>query len=112
VAVRLNGCEGVGLASANNVRAARAAITEWLRGYVAELIGVAEDEVDDEITFDRFGLDSSAAVALTEDVAAWLGVEVDPAATYDFPTIATFAEALANRSEVRAAMTAAGSDEN
>ena len=46
------------------------------------------------IPFDRYGLDSSAAVGMTGDLEDWLGKEVEPILLYDYPTIETLARHL------------------
>ncbi len=67
-----------------------AEIKDWIVSYLAELLEIEPDEVDVTIPFDRYGLDSSAAVGLTGDLEDWLGRELDPTLLYDYPT----AEAL------------------
>ncbi|NEO73373.1 acyl carrier protein [Moorena sp. SIO3H5] len=67
-------------------------IKAWLVSYLAELLEIESDEIDVTIPFDRYGLDSSAAVGLTGDLEDWLGSDLDPTLMYDYPTI----EALAN----------------
>ncbi len=67
-------------------------IQAWLVSYLAELLEIEPDEIDVTIPFDRYGLDSSAAVGLTGDLEDWLGSEIDPTLMYDYPTI----QALAN----------------
>jgi acyl carrier protein len=64
-----------------------AEIQAWIVVYVAKLLEVSPDEVDVTIPFDRYGLDSSAAVGLTGDLADWLGEDIDPTLIYDYPTI-------------------------
>lgn len=62
-------------------------IQDWLVVYLADLLEIEPDEVDVTIPFDRYGLDSSAAVGLTGDLEEWLGKEVDPTLLYDYPTV-------------------------
>lgn len=80
------------------------ALQDWLCNYIGQIFGIATDQVDPSIKFDRFGLDSSAAVGMVGDLGTWLGCELDPALTYDFPTIAELATELAGRDEIRAAV--------
>ena len=63
------------------------AIREWLVIYLADLLEVSADDIDTEVPFDSYGLDSSAAIGLTGDLEDWLGKEVDPILLYDYPTI-------------------------
>ncbi|MBW4427885.1 MAG: acyl carrier protein [Nostoc desertorum CM1-VF14] len=64
-----------------------AEIQAWTISYLGELLEVDPEEVDITIPFDRYGLDSSAAIGLTGDLEDWLGSEVDPTLLYDYPTI-------------------------
>ena len=68
-----------------------AEIQTWLVSYIAELLEIESDEIDMTTPFDRYGLDSAAAVGMTGDLSEWLGLELDPTVAYDYPTI----EALA-----------------
>ncbi|WP_026736725.1 acyl carrier protein [Fischerella sp. PCC 9605] len=71
-----------------------AEIKAWIVSYLADLLEVAPEEVDVTIPFDRYGLDSSAAVGLTGDLQDWLGYEVDPTLLYDYPTIESLVQHL------------------
>ena len=82
-----------------NSIADRASITEiedWTVAYIADLLEIDPEEIDTALPFDRYGLDSSAAVGLTGDLEDWLGREVDPTLLYDYPTIESLAKYLAN----------------
>jgi acyl carrier protein len=69
-------------------------IQEWLISYLVELLPIEKDEVDVTTPFERYGLDSSAAVTLTGDLGDWLGRNLDPTLLYDYPTIETLAQHL------------------
>ena len=71
-----------------------AEIKAWIVSYVAELLEVKTEAVDVTISFDRYGLDSSAAFALTGELEDWLGCEIDPTDIYDYPTIEALSEHL------------------
>lgn len=64
-----------------------AEIQAWTVAYLANLLEVTPEEVDVTIPFDRYGLDSYAAISLTGDLQDWLGYDVDPTLLYDYPTI-------------------------
>lgn len=70
------------------------AIQTWIVAYVAELLAVEPEEVDPTVSFDRYGMDSSAAFALTGDLEEWLKCEIDPTDIYDYPTIESLSEHL------------------
>ena len=69
-------------------------IQDWLIGRLAELLEIDPDEVEVDITFDRYGLDSSAAIGLSGDLADWLGIEIEPTLLYDYPTVEALAQYL------------------
>lgn len=75
-------------------------IQDWIAAYLAELLEVEPYEVDVSVPFDRYGLDSSAAVGLTGDLEDWLGQKLDPTLLYDYPTVEALARHLAE--EVKA----------
>lgn len=69
-------------------------IQDWVVSYVANLLEIDLEEVDTTIPFERYGLDSSAAVGLTGDLEDWLETEIDPTLLYDYPTIESLVEYL------------------
>ena len=75
-------------------------IQAWLVSYLAELLDIEPSEVDVAIPFDRYGLDSSAAVGMTGDLEEWLKYELDPTIMYDYPTIEILAQHLAEEIKV------------
>lgn len=64
-----------------------AEIQAWIVSYLADLLEVEPDEVNIKIPFDRYSLDSSAAIGMTGDLEDWLGYKLDPTLLYDYPTI-------------------------
>jgi len=77
-------------------------IQAWLVSYLAELLEIEPDEVEVKIPFERYGLDSSAAVGMTGDLEEWLGYELDPTLIYDYPTIEALAAYLSEENKVKA----------
>jgi acyl carrier protein len=71
-----------------------AEIQDWMVAYLADLLEIEPEEVDVTVPFDRYGLDSSAAVGLTGDLENWLDTEVDPTLLYDYPTVEALVEHL------------------
>ncbi len=67
-------------------------VQTWIVNYVAELLEVNPNRIDVTIPFDRYGLDSSAAVGLAGDLEDWLERELDPTLLYDYPTIKTLSQ--------------------
>ncbi len=80
--------------------ATAAEIQDWLVCYLAELMENKPDEIDVTIPFDRYGLDSSAAIGMIGDLESWIGIELDPTLPYDYPSIETLARHLAEESKV------------
>jgi acyl carrier protein len=77
-------------------------IQKWLVSYVAQLLNISEKEIDVTVSFDRYGLDSLAAVNLSSNLEKWLGCEIDPTILYDYPTIKDLAQYLAEEVIVKA----------
>ncbi|MEO1374971.1 MAG: acyl carrier protein [Cyanobacteria bacterium J06635_10] len=63
---------------------------------------IKPSEIDVTIPFDRYGLDSSAAVSMTGDLEDWLGYELDPTLIYDYPTIEALVEHLSSEHNIEA----------
>ena len=74
-------------------------IQTWIVNYLAELLEVKSDRIDVTIPFDRYGLDSSAAVGLTGDLGDWLETEIDPTLLYDYPTVEALVEHLSRQTK-------------
>lgn len=71
-------------------------IQEWIVNYVADLLGVDAEEIDPNIPFERYGLDSASAVGMTGDIENWLERKIDPTLLYDYPTVAAFSKHLSD----------------
>ncbi|MEM9272464.1 MAG: acyl carrier protein [Cyanobacteria bacterium P01_F01_bin.143] len=74
-------------------------IKKWCVSYIAEILEIDPDEIETSVSFDRYGLDSSAAITLTGDLEEWSGLELDPTLMYDYPTIDALAKYLAQSNE-------------
>ena len=71
-----------------------AAIEAWLVEQLATCLNTEAEDIDPEVPFDSYGLDSAAAVGLTGDLEDWLQRRVSPTLLYDYPTVAALAEHL------------------
>lgn len=78
------------------------AILAWLTSYLAEILETDSKEIDIQVSFDRYGLDSGAAVGLTSDLEDWLKRDLSPTLLYDYPTIEVLSQYLADESNVTA----------
>jgi acyl carrier protein len=74
-----------------------AEIRSWLVEHLASLLDIPESEVSDTLTFEEFGLDSAAAVAMTGELARWADLELDPNLASQHPTIAAVTLHVAER---------------
>lgn len=72
-----------------------AEIQAWIVTYLAELLEIESEDINVTISFDRYGLDSSVAVGLTGDLEDWLERKLDPTLLYDYPTIESLSQHLA-----------------
>ncbi|HXK10551.1 MAG TPA: acyl carrier protein [Vicinamibacteria bacterium] len=70
-------------------------IEEWLVAYLSRLLGTAPEKIATRISFSRYGLDSSASIAMASELSDWLGRELDPTINYSYPTIAALSKHLA-----------------
>lgn len=72
----------------------KAEIQAWLIAHLAQLLSLDPATVDVTFPFERYGLDSSAAVVLSGDLQEWLGQELDPTLLFDYPTIESLSDYL------------------
>lgn len=78
------------------------AILAWLTSYLAEILETDSKEIDIQVSFDQYGLDSGAAVGLTSDLEDWLKRDLSPTLLYDYPSIEVLSQYLAKESNVTA----------
>jgi acyl transferase domain-containing protein len=71
-------------------------IATWLRTRLASMLGIDPDAIDPHEPLARYGVDSLIAAELTEQLETWLGRELPATISYDNPTIAALARALAD----------------
>jgi acyl carrier protein len=71
-------------------------IQDWLAQYIGDLLSLPSDQVPVDTPFDRYGLDSAAAVGMIGDLGDWLGRTLDPSLPYDYPTALQLADHLAS----------------
>ncbi|MBD2279361.1 acyl carrier protein [Aphanizomenon flos-aquae] len=70
-------------------------ISQWIKTYLADILEIDADKIDENYEFERFGLNSSAAVSLVGDLEEWLGFELSPSLFFEFNTIAQVSTYLA-----------------
>lgn len=95
-----NKVDAKGVADKKSLSAAK--IQAWLVSYLAEVLEIDPDEIESTVSFNRYGLNSSAAVVLIGDLEEWIGYELDPTMLIDYSTIEALAWHLAEESKVKA----------
>lgn len=73
----------------------REAIQPWLVTNLAEQLGMEPQDIDICHPFSEYGLDSITGVSLAGDLQEWLGLELSPTLLWDYPSIETLAQYLA-----------------
>ena len=71
----------------------------WLATRLAEEVEITTSEIDPAIPFERYGVDSMAAVSIAGDLESWLQCELDAALLIRYPTIEVLADFLAKASD-------------
>ena len=71
-----------------------ATIARWLARRLAEAVDLEVDEIDIDIPFERYGLDSRNAASLAGELEEWLGRALPATLLWDYPTIAEVAGVL------------------
>jgi len=82
-------------------RAGRNEIRAWLIAHLAQVTRRDPQEIDPSRPFESYGLDSLQSVALSGDLAEWLGRELPPTLVWEYPTIDAMAEGLASPETAR-----------
>lgn len=74
-------------------------IRAWLVNRLARELEISPQEIDVKVPFNRYGLDSLAAVHLVSGLEEWLGTELSPTLPYDYPTVESLARHLSSVAE-------------
>lgn len=69
-------------------------IESWLRSRIARRVGLSESEIDLDLPFARYGIDSPSAVRIAGDLEQWLRVRLSPTLLYECPTVRSLARRL------------------
>lgn len=70
----------------------------WIAHYIATILKRNPDELDENATFQEFGLDSVSIVGMTGELSTLLGRDIDPTVVYDHPTIRSLSSHLSTSS--------------
>lgn len=71
-------------------------ITEWIITYLTRLLHIEREQVDTDLPFDSYGLDSKRAAGLVGDLGSWLNRELELTLLVDYATISELSNHLAN----------------
>lgn len=71
-------------------------LTTFIQKKIAEELGIPLTEVDPTLEFINFGLDSVKAIFILQHVEQFVGHELNPLLFWDYPTIQSMAQYLAN----------------
>lgn len=72
-------------------------IQMWLVEQISRLTGLLPEDIDIAEPFASYGLDSVAAAGLSGELANWLGEQVPPTITWDYPSAKLLASHLISR---------------
>jgi acyl carrier protein len=70
-------------------------IERWLVEYLSAALQLPPEQIRTDATFEEWGLESMFLLSMINDLADWLGRDVDTAIAYEHPTIAGLAAHLA-----------------
>ena len=66
---------------------AAAEIRAWCIDHIATMLELRAAEIDPNVKFARLGLDSATIINLIIAAEEWLGIEVEPDAVYEYPSV-------------------------
>ena len=67
----------------------------YLTHHLTKYLKIAPEDIETEVPFSDYGLDSSVALSLTGDLEEWLGIEIEPDVFWRYPSIDSLAEFFA-----------------
>lgn len=72
-------------------------IQTWVASRIAAELGLKPEEIEYQVPFSEFGLDSRTAVSLVGDLERWLHAKLPPTLLWDHPTVEALAQYLADQ---------------
>ncbi len=76
------------------------AIQDWLASQIAQRLDIEPDDLDIQASFESYDLDSAEALVLVSKLEKCLGVPLSPTLLWNYPTIETLAQRLAEDADV------------
>lgn len=71
------------------------AIQSWLVSEIEDLLSVDAQELAVDEPLVNYGLSSMTGMILSGDIEEWLGIRIDPSVAWEYPTIESLANYLA-----------------
>ncbi|HZM83507.1 MAG TPA: acyl carrier protein [Candidatus Limnocylindrales bacterium] len=71
------------------------ALRAYLSGFIALRLGISEQDVEQDRSFESYGLDSRTSVQASGDLEDALSLRLEPGLLYEYPTIEALAAHLA-----------------
>ncbi|MGH7998608.1 MAG: phosphopantetheine-binding protein [Brasilonema sp.] len=75
------------------------AIQSWLVSQFSEQLGVEPNDINTQLSFDSFGLDSAQGMLITTRAEKILGFRLSPTLFWHYPTIESLAQRLTEESK-------------
>ncbi|MCA9259343.1 MAG: AMP-binding protein [Planctomycetales bacterium] len=72
-------------------------VSRWMLDWLADRLGAPRSELQAEAPFAELGIDSLTAIELIQGVETTLGVQISPAAAWDYPTPESLSRHLAEQ---------------
>lgn len=76
-----------------------AAIRAWCLDYLSQTLDLPAGDIDPQTEFAGLGLDSASSIHFIVALEEWLGHELTPELTAEYPTVAALARHLARSDE-------------
>jgi acyl carrier protein len=78
----------------HRVNLSQTEIQAWLVNYMAENLEVDPQEIDINLPFDSYNIDSAVTIGMAADLEILLNTILDPTIVYEYPTIKTLSQCL------------------
>ena len=62
-------------------------VKKWLKARIAKELDQDPENIDSTLEFTSFGLDSIVLVTLSNDLAEWIGYDIDPTIFWEYENI-------------------------
>lgn len=67
-----------------------AELSNFIRNKIAVELGIPEEEIDLNIEFINFGMDSVNSIFILQHIEKFIGADLNPLLFWDYPTIESF----------------------